>query len=141
MFPEGESVRRIDVFFYGLFMDAALLKAKGVDPQNSRHARVDNFKLSIGERATLSPSDGDAVFGLLFALTHDEIDRLYSEASVRSYRPEAVLAVLENGDTTPALCFNLTASDSASNRNTEYAAKLRELATRLKLPKSYVESI
>ena len=36
----AHSLRRIDVFFYGLFMDDALLKEKGIAPENRRLAAV-----------------------------------------------------------------------------------------------------
>lgn len=102
-----EKVRRIDVFFYGLFMDDALLRGKGVNPVNPRVASVENFSLVIGARATLAPRAARTVHGVLFSLTHTEVDALYAEASVSVYRPEAVLAQLADGSVTPALCFNL----------------------------------
>jgi hypothetical protein len=74
-------------------------------------------------------------------LTHDEIERLYSEASVRAYRPEAVLCELVDGSRVPALCFNLVVPPAPEEVNSEYAAKLRDLARRLGLPSDYVESI
>ena len=46
------SARSIDVFFYGLFMDTELLRAKGVDPVNVRSACIPGFALRIGQRAT-----------------------------------------------------------------------------------------
>jgi hypothetical protein len=48
--------RRIDGFFYGLFMDVDVLRNSGVAPADPRHAHVDHFALRIGERATLVPS-------------------------------------------------------------------------------------
>ena len=54
-----EEVRRIDVFFYGLFMDDALLREKGVNPVDRRMASVENFSLVIGSRATLVPAQGE----------------------------------------------------------------------------------
>ncbi len=43
-----ENVRRIDVFFYGLFMDDALLREKGINPVDRRMAFVENFSLVVG---------------------------------------------------------------------------------------------
>jgi Gamma-glutamyl cyclotransferase, AIG2-like len=134
-------VRRIDVFFYGLFMEDALLREKGINPENRRMASVENFCLMIGERATLVPRPGQTAHGVLFSLTHAEIDALYAEASVSVYRPEALLARLEDGSATAALCFNLPMPPSKEERNPQYAAKLRALADRIGLPKSYVSSI
>jgi Gamma-glutamyl cyclotransferase, AIG2-like len=132
--------RRVEVFFYGLFMDEDLLRAKGVVPENRRLASVNNFRLMIGNRATLVPFDGATVYGVLFSLTHQEIDLLYSDPSVGEYRSEAVAALI-NGEAIPALCFNLPTETSESERNSEYAAKLKALAERIGLPQHYVDSI
>jgi hypothetical protein len=136
-----DKARRIDLFFYGLFMDEALLREKGINPENRRPASVENFVLMIGARATLLPSAGGTVHGVLFSLTHDEVDRLYSEASVSVYRAEAVRAHLADGSVVAALCFNLLVPPSQEERNPQYASKLRELAERIGLPESYVSSI
>ena len=134
-------MRTIDVFFYGLFMDEALLREKGIDPQNRRLAFVENFSLVIGDRASLVSSQGSTVYGVLFSVTQNEVDDLYSEDSVRAYRPEAVLAKLNDGSVAPALCFNLPTPPSPDQKNPEYATKLRQLASRIGLPPSYVSSI
>jgi hypothetical protein len=134
-------VRRIDVFFYGLFMDDALLREKGVNPRNRRVAFVENFSLVIGARATLVPCANATAHGVLFSLTHSEVDALYSEASVSAYRPEAVSAQLADGRVIPALCFNLPVPPSTEERNPQYASKLREVASRIGLPPGYVSSI
>jgi len=134
-------IRRIDVFFYGLFMDEVLLREKGMNPTNRRIASVENFSLIIGARATLVPCPGQAVHGVLFSLTHAEVDALYAEASLSVYRPEALLARLTDGQLVPALCFNLPVPPSITERNSQYALKLRALAERIGLPQSYVSSI
>lgn len=134
-------VRRIEIFFYGLFMDEALLREKGVNPVNRRLAVVENYALVIGARAAMAPFPGKSVHGVLCSLTHDEVERLYSESSVSVYRPEAVLAKLADGSAVPALTFNLPAPPSSEERNPEYALMLRELAERIGLPRGYVSSI
>jgi hypothetical protein len=133
--------RRIDVFFYGLFMDEALLREKGLKPVNRGMASVENFSLVIGARATLVPCPGQTVHGVVFSLTHREVDELYAEASVNVYRPEAVLARLADGSVRPTLCFNLPVPPSREERNPQYVSKLREVASRLGLPQGYVSSI
>jgi hypothetical protein len=141
--PQGMSTehRAIDVFFYGLFMDEELLRAKGINPQNRRLAAVAGFRLAIGKRATMIPEPHTTVYGVVFALTHTEIDSLYADASVSVYRPEAVSARLENGDVSAALCFNLPEPPAVMERNPEYVAKLKELAQRIGLPAEYVATI
>jgi hypothetical protein len=136
-----ETARRIDIFFYGLFMDEALLRGKGINPVNGRMGFVEHFSLVIGERATLVPSAGQTVYGILFSLMHVEVEALYSEPSLSIYSPEAVSVQLTDGSILPALCFNLPVKPSPVERNPLYASKLRELAGRIGLPPSYVHSI
>jgi len=136
-----EKARRVNVFFYGLFMDEAVLREKGINAVNRRLASVDNFSLVIGARATLVPYKAGRVHGVLCSLTHGEVDALYSEPSVSAYRPEAVLAKLEGGEIAPALCFNLPVPPPPEERNPQYAAKLKELAARIGLPQDYVSRI
>ena len=133
--------RRVEVFFYGLFMDADALREKGLHPTNVRPASVDGMALHLGARATLAPESGGRVHGMLMSLTHAEVDRLYAEPSVAAYRPEPVLARLADGGSVAALCFNLPALPDGVRSNSDYAAKLRTVAKRLGLPESYVERI
>jgi hypothetical protein len=134
-------VRRINVFFYGLFMDESLLREKGLRPEGRRVARVEDFRLVVGARATLVPCAGVMAHGMLYSLTTGEVDALYSEESVSAYRPEAVSAQAADGTIVPALCFNLPAPPAPGERNPQYAAQLRALAAQLGLPADYVSSI
>ena len=129
-----------DVFFYGLFMDAAVLEAKGISSPGGRPGVVRDWTLRIGHRATLIPDPGRAVHGVLMSLPLPDLDRLYAEASVRMYRPVAVL-VEARGTAVPALAYVLPEPPAPEERNPEYAAKLRALAERLGLPAQYTQSI
>lgn len=134
-------MRRINIFFYGLFMDEDLLRTKGVMATDIRPASVPGFQLRIGNRATLIPAQSGRVFGLIASLSHTELDRLYSDPGLQAYRPEAVLAHLANGETLATLCFNLVEPPSPHERNPDYASRLRALAERLSFPADYVASI
>ena len=136
-----EEVVRVEVFFYGLFMDEALLREKGLRPEDRRLASVEGFRLVIGERATLVRCEGGEVYGVLFSLTRGEVEALYSEESVSAYRSEVVTARTSDGRVVQALCFNLPAQPSLGERNPLYASKLKRLAERLGLPAEYVSSI
>jgi hypothetical protein len=133
--------RIIDVFFYGLFMDAEALRAKGFHPIDGRQARVSGMALHIGRRATLAPDPAKSVYGFVFGLSHEEIERLYAEPSVAAYRPEAVIAELADRSCIPVLCFNLPPSNDTEPANPEYAEKLRVVAGRLGLPIDYTANI
>jgi hypothetical protein len=133
--------RRVEVFFYGLFMDADALRENGFHPANARQASVEDMALHLGERATLIPEHGGCVHGMLMSLTHAEIDRLYAEPSVAAYRPEPVMASLRDRSIVAALCFNLPTVPAGVRSNPEYAAKLRIAAKKMDLPETYIESI
>lgn len=132
---------RVEVFFYGLFMDEALLRAKGLNPEHRRTASVEDFQLVIGERATLVRREGANTYGVVYTLTRGEVESLYSDESVSAYRPEVLTARLADGSAEEVVCFNLPAPPAAGERNTLYASKLKELAARIGLPADYVSSI
>ena len=133
--------RRIDGFFYGLFMDVQVLLQAGAKPSNVRRAYVTDLALRIGQRATLVPSPGARAYGMLISLTHVEIDRLYGAPGLELYRPEAVVAQLLEGEALPALCYNLIQAPEPHERNPEYALRLRSVLERLEFPSEYVESV
>lgn len=133
--------RRADVFFYGLFMDQELVRAKGLAPDDPELASVPGFTLRIGQRAALVPDPGSRVHGVVMSLTLAELDRLYSEPSLQAYRPEAVLAHLESGGVTAALCYNLPDPPSPTEQNPDYAANLRNVARKVGLPAEYIASL
>jgi len=127
--------RSVDIFFYGLFMDIAILQNQGVKPQNPRRAYVDGYVLRIGQRASLVPATGQRAYGMIIALTHAEIAMLYAPPGLQNYRPEAVLAIsMESGEPVPALCYILEEPPAANEYNAEYAAKLRAVLQALNLP-------
>ena len=134
-------MRRVDGFFYGLFMDAAVLHESRVAPANPRRAYVDDYALRIGRRATLVPSPGARAYGMLFALTHDELDTLYTAPGLEQYRPEAVLAHSMDGEPFPALCYNLREVPGPHEATPDYAARLRAVLDKLGFPPEYIASI
>ena len=137
----GPDVPPVDVFFYGLFMDEALLRDKGLDPRARRLAFVEDFRLVIGPRAALVPCPGAVVHGVLFSLPRGEVDALYSEPSVSEYRLEVVSAHVAGDGVVQASCFNLPVPPSEDERNATYASQLRDLAGRIGLPPDYVSSL
>ena len=133
--------RRIDCFFYGLFMDVDVLRESGVAPANPRRAYVDGFALRIGQRATLLPLVEARAYGMILALTHAELERLYGAPGLEQYRPEAVLARTLEGTLVPALCYNLREAPAPLERNPEYAARLQRALRTLDFPPEYVASV
>jgi len=133
--------RRVDGFFYGLFMDPDVLAANDVAATAPRMAYVDDFALRIGKRATLMAQDGVRAYGMVYALTHEELGRLYGAPGLESYRPEAMIVSLVGGGDIPALCYNLIEPPAADERNPDYAAKLRAALRSLGFPDEYVSTV
>jgi hypothetical protein len=133
---------RVEAFFYGLFMDVGVLRENHVTPFNLRRAYVDDFALRIGQRATLLRQAGARAYGMLVALSHEDLERLYVAPGLDQYHPEAVIAhPLEGGGAVPALCYNLQQAPRPDERNPEYAARLQRVLRHLDFPAKYVESI
>ena len=135
------STRQIDGFFYGLFMDEQVLREAGAAPSNPRRAYVRDFALRIGNRATLLPSPGARAYGMVVALTHAELDRLYGAPGLELYRPEAVVAQLLDGGTVAALCYNLVQAAGPNEWNADYADRLQRVLGKLGFPAEYVEAV
>ena len=132
---------RIDVFFYGLFMDSALLRARGFDPAAERKALLRDFRLVIGRRATVVRSHGGEVHGVVMSLETAELARLYSDPALSAYVPVEVQVHADDGPAIAAQCYVLPKEPAPSERNEGYAATLRETAVRVGLPTDYIGSI
>lgn len=128
------------VFFYGLFMDEDLLKAKGLNPANAKTAYVAGFGLRIGERATLEHSTDEHAFGSIIELGSEELEILYSDKSVADYVPTELTAIDMQGTSQNVISYILP-MERISGRNSEYAKSLALAARKIGLPDDYVEEI
>ena len=131
--------RTIPAFFYGLYMDEGVLRDKGVEPRHPRKAVVPGYRTRIGARATLVPRFGGQAFGMVFDVTHADLQRLYSGAGLDTYRAESVLAFFEDGSCAPVATFNLVEPPVPGEGNPGYTAKLRGVLERLGLPAGELE--
>lgn len=130
----------VDVFFYGLFMDADALRSRGLDPRYPRLASVPAMALRIGARATLEPDEASTAHGIVMTLTAVDLAKLYAEPGVATYKPQAVSAVGADGMQIRAVAYLLPAK-TVGPANVDYAGKLAKLALRLGLPAAYVRQI
>ncbi len=130
----------MEVFFYGLFMDKAILIKKGIHPLNPRKGYLNNYTLKIGNRASLIQCENEKAYGIIMTVNDDEIIKLYTEESVADYIPETVEAVIEPNELLTVTCYNLP-NELLTGTNKEYAKSLYDLATSLAFPKEYLSSI
>ena len=130
------------IFFYGLFMDRTLLTGQGLHPQLVGPAVLPDYRIHIGERATLLPSPASRSYGIVMALTEDEARALYAEPSVREYIPETVrVELLDTAETVEAECYNLPPDLGMAGSNPVYASKLSRLVESLGFDEAYVREI
>ena len=127
----------VEVFFYGLFMDAELLRSRGLTVLDSQPARLDGYDLRIGSRATLVAAPGHSAHGILMSVPAEDLQRLYSDPGVSFYVPQAVEVTAVDGRLVTATCYNLPEALQDSHVNREYAQNLLDLALRLGLPADY----
>lgn len=131
----------IDVFFYGLYMDESVLADAGVTPRSPRKASADGFALTIGKRATLVRARGSRVWGVVFALTPEELAKLYGGPGLEAYQPQDIEVALENRAIIPARIYTLPQPPPPDERNPDYAGKLKAVLTRLEMPADYIAGI
>jgi hypothetical protein len=130
------------IFFYGLFMDKALLEEQGLHPSAIGPARLSDYRIHIGDRATLIPSVGSTVYGIVMSLSDEEAESLYAAPSVSDYRPESVdVDLIDAGEVLQVLCYNLPQDAALVGANSSYATKLSKLANDLCFESTYVDEI
>ncbi len=130
------------IFFYGLFMDQSLLTEKDLHTEMIGPAVLLDYRIHIGERATLLPSSSSRAYGIVMELNDPEARALYSEPSVRQYIPERVqVELLDTGEAVEVYCYNLPRELGLAGTNPAYATQLSQLAEALQFDSAYVEEI
>lgn len=134
--PNNDAERTFDVFFYGLHMDPNVLVSKGVVPRDPRVAFVDDHVVRLGAKAMLLRSHGGRAYGMLFRLTHPEMDALYADA--HDYRSEAfsVRVVDPAASARPAASISMVhrAPPIDSAQDPDYAVRWTSIVQRLGIP-------
>ena len=131
----------MEIFFYGLFMDAKILSENGIQASNPRKGYLENYTLKIGNRASLIPSENERAYGILMTIADTAIHALYAEPSVADYIPEDVIVVVSySNKQVPAICYNLP-DDLLDGANANYAKALYKLAKKVGFPEEYLVKI
>ena len=131
---------RICTFFYGSYMNRAVLREVDIDPPGFEVARLPGYEIVIAPRANLVPSAEQCAWGLLAELTHAELARLYAHAQEvlgETYLPHPVLVETAGGRWQPALCYLAPAMD-AFPPDPAYVDRILDPAREHGLPPSYI---
>ena len=105
-------------------MDEEILKNYNVEPRNKQVAMANGYELRIGKMATLIRKNKAKSHGIMYSLTHDEIDTLYVKSGLTDYVTEALIVELKDGSSVAALCYNLLNPPADDESNDEYYQKL-----------------
>lgn len=131
-------------FFYGGYMNRAVLEAAGVSPENCEKGYVNGFALTIGPIANLEEKAGTRAYGLLARLSHEDYDKLYSNSPAwlkgAVYLPEAVIVHTAGDVQIPAITYICPAL-SGDVPDPDYVNQLADAANGLGLPQGYVAHI
>ncbi len=135
-------MRRVWTFFYGSFMNRDVLAKADVQPTEPQMARLDGWDLKIAPRATLIPSEGSCVYGILSQLTHSDIDKLYTKDcfGFGTYLPEAVMVTTAAARQSAAMCYIAWQIDGGKPTE-DYIAKMLAVAREYSFPADYVRHI
>jgi AIG2-like family len=136
----SRETKKVQVFFYGSFIDREILARVDYRPDKWQVARLDGFDIALRPLATLEPSDRDCVYGILAAATHAALGRLYGEEWVHAYLPRAVVVTTPDGALHSALCYIATSrTGDAPFHN--YLDHILSPARELGFPQWYVERL
>jgi cation transport regulator ChaC len=131
------------VFFYGSYMNFAVLREVDLVPERWEVASLAGFDIRIQPRANLVRSDRDCVYGIVATATHRQLGRLYAHAKDvlgEVYLPEAVLVQTLDGKTRPALCY-IAPDMRATPAAADYVARIVGPARDFRFPDWYVQRL
>ena len=130
-------------FFYGSYINPAVLREVDLVPNRVEVARLPGFDIVIRPLANLVPSDQHTVYGILATATHGELERLYAHArNVLGgvYLPQAVLAHTLSGQAEPALCYIAPELDGRP-ASADYVSRIVEPARTYGFPSWYIRRL
>lgn len=93
---------------------------------------IDGPTVKLGEKTMLLRSPKGRAYGMLFQLTHREMDTVYKDPG--DYRAQPFLAVSASGETVAAISMVHVNPPIDSHPVPEYSTRWNELILRLGLP-------
>lgn len=101
--------RKVQVFFYGSFMNLKVLEEAGLKKRPFAPACVHGYELVVQPHANITEAGDGVVYGILANMTHAELDDLYGKTlgsfTDATYQPEAMLVFTRGGKIAPAMVY------------------------------------
>ena len=136
--------RKVSVFFYGSYINRAVLAEAGVSPHGWEKVRLMDHRLVIAPRANLVIERGVETWGFVTAMDHAAQECLYDAHALgvlgQEYLPEAVSVVTEYGERRPALCY-LAHNMAPARPDQAYVERIAAPAEAAGFPEAYVADI
>jgi cation transport regulator ChaC len=138
----SKSSRGVWTFFYGSFMNPAVLARANVRPTAPRRARLEGWDIDIRPRATLVPSKRRSVYGILAKVTHTDLAKLYAKDwfNFGKYVPEAVIVSDAQRRRVAAMCY-IAWRNHGGRPAPDYLERIVSTAVRYRFPRWYIERI
>jgi Gamma-glutamyl cyclotransferase, AIG2-like len=130
---------KVWTFFYGSYMNPAVLAEAGLHPARFVVARLAGYDIRIAPRANLVASPANVVYGVMAEATHAELARLYAHARDvlgETYLPHPVLVETDDGPR-PALCY-ISPSMAPGVAEPAYVDRILAPAREFGFPAEYV---
>ena len=143
METHGDGAPTVSVYFYGSYMNRAVLDEVGLSPRTWEVATLAGFDIDIRPRANLVRAQGCSVWGILCSATHAELDILYSHARDvlgEVYLPYAMLVELAAGGYRLALCY-ICPRMQARPADSDYIDRILAPAREHRFPPDYLDRI
>ncbi len=137
------SFPRVDVFFYGSYINLEVLKEVDLVPDSVEVACLPGFEISIRPLANLARAEGRSVYGVLTQATHPELERLYAHARDvlgAVYLPQAVTVWTRADRLAAALCY-IAPSIHPHTASADYIDRIVVPARGYEFPESYIEHL
>lgn len=139
----GRGEPTVATFFYGSYINSAVLREVDLEPARLEVARLPGFDIEIRPLANLIRSAPHSVYGIVATATHAELERLYAHARDvlgGEYLPNPVLVHNLNGQLEPALCY-IAPALAPGPASPEYIARIVEPARTLGFPAWYIDRL
>jgi len=134
----------VEVFFYGSYINFDVLSEAGIDKRPFVTGQISGLELRIAPLANLVKNEHGTAFGILTRLTHEELERLYSDHALKilggEYLPEAVIVHAADLKFYPALCY-LAPQMLESRADPEYVDRILIPSLEYGFPEWYLDHI
>lgn len=134
----------VSVFFYGSYMNFAVLAEAGIERRDFKIVNAPGFDLVIAPRANLLRDQGACVYGIMTDLSHAELEHLYGPFAQNQlgqrYLPQAVLVRdrdLAWYPTMTYVCHHM----AYEKADPDYVRRILEPASGYRFPPSYLDHI